>query len=149
MRAARAASSPRLDPAADVKQGQEAELWVDATKLQLFDPDDGRNLMVDSPAPAAVGSEAGGRAAGYLNSRRSFLTIVSSSEPRVLEVAPDRVDYGVGPVVRAQEQIAQVRDLHVRLGVAHALRHELRLAQHLHDRLVLLPEPRLGRLLAR
>ena len=50
----------RLDPAADVKQGQEAELWVDATKLQVFDPDDGRNLMVDAPAPAAVGSEAGG-----------------------------------------------------------------------------------------
>ena len=43
-----------------MKQGQEAELWVDATKLQLFDPEDGRNLMVDSPAPAAVGSEAGG-----------------------------------------------------------------------------------------
>src|SRR5215210_5002861 len=50
----------RLDPAARVQQGQEAELWVDATKLQLFDPDDGRNLMVDSDAPAAVGSEAAG-----------------------------------------------------------------------------------------
>ena len=50
----------RLDPAAKVKQGEEAELWVDATKLQLFDPEDGRNLMVDAPAPAAVGSEAGG-----------------------------------------------------------------------------------------
>ena len=50
----------RLDPAADVQPGQEAELWVDATKLQLFDPEDGRNLMVDSDGPAAVGSEAGG-----------------------------------------------------------------------------------------
>jgi multiple sugar transport system ATP-binding protein len=50
----------RLDPAADVKPGQEAELWVDATKLQLFDPEDGRNLMVDSGGPAAVGSEADG-----------------------------------------------------------------------------------------
>jgi multiple sugar transport system ATP-binding protein len=50
----------RLDPAAKVQQGQEAELWVDATKLQVFDPDDGRNLMVDGEGPAPVGSEAGG-----------------------------------------------------------------------------------------
>jgi multiple sugar transport system ATP-binding protein len=49
----------RLDPAAHVKQGEEAELWVDATKLQLFDPEDGRNLMVDGAGPAAVGAEAG------------------------------------------------------------------------------------------
>jgi multiple sugar transport system ATP-binding protein len=49
----------RLDPAADVKPGQEAELWVDATKLQLFDPEDGRNLMVEGGGPPAVGSEAG------------------------------------------------------------------------------------------
>jgi multiple sugar transport system ATP-binding protein len=36
----------RLDAASQVKQGQEAELWVDATKLHLFDPEDGRNLTV-------------------------------------------------------------------------------------------------------
>ncbi|HKP22076.1 MAG TPA: sn-glycerol-3-phosphate ABC transporter ATP-binding protein UgpC [Thermoleophilaceae bacterium] len=50
----------RLDPASEVKQGQETELWVDASKLQLFDPEDGRNLMVDTKGPAAVGAEAGG-----------------------------------------------------------------------------------------
>src|SRR5215217_8122326 len=50
----------RLDPASQVKQGEEAELWVDATRLQLFDPDDGRNLMVDGAGPPAVGAEAGG-----------------------------------------------------------------------------------------
>jgi len=49
----------RLDPASDVKQGQEAELWVDATKLQLFDPEDGRNLMVEAQGPAAVGATGG------------------------------------------------------------------------------------------
>jgi multiple sugar transport system ATP-binding protein len=49
----------RLDPAAKVQQGHEAELWVDATKIQLFDPDDGRNLMVDGGGPAAVGAESG------------------------------------------------------------------------------------------
>jgi multiple sugar transport system ATP-binding protein len=34
----------RLDAASQVKQGEEAELWVDATKLHLFDPEDGRSL---------------------------------------------------------------------------------------------------------
>jgi multiple sugar transport system ATP-binding protein len=34
----------RLDAASQVKQGQEAELWVDASKLHLFDPEDGRSL---------------------------------------------------------------------------------------------------------
>jgi|SRR5215211_77954 len=34
----------RLDPASNVRQGEEAELWVDATKLHLFDPESGRNL---------------------------------------------------------------------------------------------------------
>ena len=48
----------RLDPASGVKQGEEAELWVDATRLQLFDPEDGRNLMVDANGPAAVGAES-------------------------------------------------------------------------------------------
>jgi len=49
----------RLDPGSEIKQGEEVELWVDATKLQLFDPDDGRNLMVEAEAPAAVGAGAG------------------------------------------------------------------------------------------
>jgi multiple sugar transport system ATP-binding protein len=49
----------RLDPAAKVKPGQEAELWVDGTRLQVFDPDDGRNLMVDGSGPAAVGEGSG------------------------------------------------------------------------------------------
>jgi multiple sugar transport system ATP-binding protein len=50
----------RLDPASGVKQGEEAELWVDASRLQLFDTDDGRNLMVEQEGPAAVGAAAGG-----------------------------------------------------------------------------------------
>jgi multiple sugar transport system ATP-binding protein len=50
----------RLDPASQVRQGHESELWVDATRLQLFDPEDGRNLMVDADGPAAVGAQADG-----------------------------------------------------------------------------------------
>jgi multiple sugar transport system ATP-binding protein len=49
----------RLDPASQVRQGQDLELWVDATRLHLFDPEDGRNLMVEGDAPAAVGPDSG------------------------------------------------------------------------------------------
>ncbi len=51
----------RLDPASEVKVGQEAELWVDATRLQLFDPEDGRNLMVEHQGPAATTGDGQGR----------------------------------------------------------------------------------------
>jgi multiple sugar transport system ATP-binding protein len=44
----------RLDPASQIKQGADAELWVDATRLQLFDPEDGRNLMVESEQLASA-----------------------------------------------------------------------------------------------
>jgi multiple sugar transport system ATP-binding protein len=36
----------RLDPASDVTEGQEADLWFDASRLVLFDADSGRNLSV-------------------------------------------------------------------------------------------------------
>ena len=45
----------RLDPASQVREGQEAELWLDATKVQLFDPEDGRSLTSSHAEPAAVG----------------------------------------------------------------------------------------------
>ena len=34
----------RLDPASQVKEGETARLWMDTTKLHLFDGEDGRNL---------------------------------------------------------------------------------------------------------
>jgi multiple sugar transport system ATP-binding protein len=37
----------RLDPQSQVREGEEAELWVDASKLHLFNPDGGRNLAGD------------------------------------------------------------------------------------------------------
>ena len=45
----------RFDPESRVQEGQEAELWVDADRLHLFDPEDGRNLTVSGRAPAATG----------------------------------------------------------------------------------------------
>ena len=45
----------RFDPESRVQEGQEAEIWVDADRLHLFDPEDGRNLTVSGRAPAATG----------------------------------------------------------------------------------------------
>jgi multiple sugar transport system ATP-binding protein len=36
----------RLDPASKVREGQEAELWLDTSKIHVFDPESGRNLAV-------------------------------------------------------------------------------------------------------
>jgi multiple sugar transport system ATP-binding protein len=51
----------RLDPASQVRVGQDAELWADATHLHLFDPENGINLTVKQQGPPAVtGDGAGG-----------------------------------------------------------------------------------------
>jgi multiple sugar transport system ATP-binding protein len=49
----------RLDAASEVREGQEAELWVDATKLHLFDPEDGRSLTSSRRGPAATDGAQG------------------------------------------------------------------------------------------
>ena len=36
-----------LDGTSRVREGEEAEIWVDGTKIHLFDPDSGENLTVD------------------------------------------------------------------------------------------------------
>jgi multiple sugar transport system ATP-binding protein len=52
----------RLDPTANVHQGEEAELWVDASALHLFDPEDGRSLTSSTQGPRATdGQGPGGR----------------------------------------------------------------------------------------
>jgi multiple sugar transport system ATP-binding protein len=48
----------RLDPASKVRKGHEAELWVDATRLHLFDAEDGRSLSSRHEAPAATGGQS-------------------------------------------------------------------------------------------
>jgi multiple sugar transport system ATP-binding protein len=52
----------RLDPQSEVRVGRESELWVDATRLHLFDPEDGRSLTAPdaAAAPAATGDGQGG-----------------------------------------------------------------------------------------
>ena len=39
----------RLNPASRVREGEEAQLWVDTTRVHLFDPETGDNLTYDPP----------------------------------------------------------------------------------------------------
>jgi multiple sugar transport system ATP-binding protein len=48
----------RLDPEASVRQGQEAELWVDTSRIHFFDAADGRALTSRAPEAPAGGSGA-------------------------------------------------------------------------------------------
>ena len=48
----------RLDPTAKVSQGQEAELWLDAGAVHLFDPEDGHSLTSSSRGPAATDGQS-------------------------------------------------------------------------------------------
>ncbi len=44
----------RLAPESRVRKGDEAEIFVDASHIQLFDPSDGSSLTADAPKPAAA-----------------------------------------------------------------------------------------------
>ncbi|HYZ27827.1 MAG TPA: sn-glycerol-3-phosphate ABC transporter ATP-binding protein UgpC, partial [Thermoleophilaceae bacterium] len=48
----------RLDPSARVRQGEDVELWLDASALHLFDPADGRSLTSSTQGPAAIDGQA-------------------------------------------------------------------------------------------
>jgi multiple sugar transport system ATP-binding protein len=56
----------RLDAATGIREGQDAELWVDARALHIFDPSSGRNLSLaarDGGGASTVTSGAAGTAA--------------------------------------------------------------------------------------
>jgi multiple sugar transport system ATP-binding protein len=53
----------RLDPATRISEGENAELWLDARRLHVFDPATGRNLTLgDAGSPAAAAAPADGAA---------------------------------------------------------------------------------------
>ncbi len=51
----------RLDPASKVRQGEEAELWVNAERLHLFDPQSGANLTSNTSRSEAASRLQAGR----------------------------------------------------------------------------------------
>jgi multiple sugar transport system ATP-binding protein len=54
----------RLDPEASVKQGQDAELWVDTSRIHFFDVSDGRALTGDAAAAPAAATPTAGQGDG-------------------------------------------------------------------------------------
>jgi len=44
----------RLEPSSDIQAGRRAKLWLDTTKIHLFDPSTGESLTVQKRAPAAA-----------------------------------------------------------------------------------------------
>ena len=46
-----------LDGASRIQEGQEAEIWMDASKMHLFDPGTGQNLTVDREHAGQIGEE--------------------------------------------------------------------------------------------
>jgi multiple sugar transport system ATP-binding protein len=48
----------RLDPATGVREGQDAELWVDARAIHVFDPSSGRNLSLAADRGSAGTAQA-------------------------------------------------------------------------------------------
>ena len=45
----------RLSATSSASEGQRLEVWVDTTKIQVFDPASGRNLRTAAPSPVAAG----------------------------------------------------------------------------------------------
>ena len=46
-----------LDSSSRVKEGEEAEIWVDSSRMHLFDPGTGENLTLDSSAAGTIPSD--------------------------------------------------------------------------------------------
>ena len=46
-----------LDGSSRIKEGEEAEIWVDSSKMHLFDPGTGENLTLDSSAAGTIPSD--------------------------------------------------------------------------------------------
>ena len=52
----------RLDPASRITEGENARLWVDVRKLQVFETASGRNLTLGATAPAGTATAPAGTA---------------------------------------------------------------------------------------
>jgi multiple sugar transport system ATP-binding protein len=52
----------RLDAATGIREGQDAELWVDARALHIFDPSSGRNLSLGAGDRGSASTAQGGAA---------------------------------------------------------------------------------------
>jgi len=75
----------RLDTATTLREGQDAELWVDARAMHLFDPGTGRNLSLE----AAVREDESGMGRANLTSGAAREGEAAPSQAAPSQAAPD------------------------------------------------------------
>jgi multiple sugar transport system ATP-binding protein len=71
----------RLDAATRVREGEDAELWVDGRSMHVFDPATGRNLSLASGDGSAVRAVPSSPGAGQATAAGSGSTQPSSTQP--------------------------------------------------------------------
>ena len=83
-----------LDGTSRINEGEEAEIWVDSSKMHLFDPSTGENLTVDRSTPA---DRAARRRTGREGARRHLTPVIEPSNQHSQPAAnprPGRVASG-------------------------------------------------------
>jgi multiple sugar transport system ATP-binding protein len=89
----------RLDAATRVREGQDAELWVDGRALHVFDPATGRNLSVTSGGGGASGgASVGGSSAGESSAAQTAPAETAPETP----AAPAAGDAGTAPAASGE-----------------------------------------------
>jgi multiple sugar transport system ATP-binding protein len=84
----------RIDAATRVREGDDAELWVDSRALHVFDPDTGRNIALgDSSGGAGVGAGAAGARAGSAGAPAAD-TATSTASTGPADTAPSSTGTG-------------------------------------------------------
>ena len=88
----------RLDAATRVREGQDAELWVDGRALHVFDPATGRNLSVAGRGGASAGTSVGGASAAQPTSADTAPAGTAQETP----AAPAAGDAGTAPAASGE-----------------------------------------------
>ena len=127
----------RLDAATHVREGQDAELWVDGRSMHMFDPATGRNLSLagrgrrrptalrrqPATGPPSAADTAASRRRRWPGRQPGPVTCSrcpAQAEPgagRLPDLSPQPLDDLVVPVVRHDEPVPLGRDPHVGLGL--------------------------------
>jgi multiple sugar transport system ATP-binding protein len=94
----------RLDPATRIREGQDAELWVDVRKLHVFDPANGRNLSLAARDDADARTVTSGAAAPAPPSPEASAPAPSSPEASAPAPPSPEPDGGQAPPSPASAQ---------------------------------------------
>jgi multiple sugar transport system ATP-binding protein len=90
----------RLDPATRIREGQDAELWVDVRKLHVFDPATGRNLSLAARDDADGGTVQAGSAGAAASQAQEAADSAASGQEAA---GPAASAQEAGPAASGQE----------------------------------------------